>query len=284
MKARGIMQADVVTVTPEMSIAQGQRLMHDAGIRHLPVVSKDQLVGMVTDRDIRDAAPSPATTLSKGEINYQMDQTSIRTCMTPYVITASPDDDDVKMARALLNHRVGSVPVVENKHLVGMITEIDCLQVFVTSPGPEGQLAAAVEDYMQTDVITAAPETLVSTVLQQMRGHRIRHIPVVTESKQLVGLVTDRDIRQAGASDEPHLAQYDLNHLLQKMTVDTMMTTQLHTVRKQATVTEAGRLLLDHKIGCLPVVRDDDILDGIITVTDLLRAYVTQQETAGQVS
>lgn len=131
---------------------------------------------------------------------------------------------------------------------------------------------------MQTQVITAIPENLVHTVSQQMRGHRVRHVPVVTACGKLVGLVTDRDIRQIGASDEPHLAQYDLTYRLQKTTVKSIMTTQVYTVRGDPPVTAAGQRLLDHKISCLPVVRDDDMLAGIITVTDLLRAYVGWHE------
>ncbi len=239
MKVQDIMQVNVVTATPEMSLAQGQRLMHDEGIRHLPVVSGDRLIGMVSDRDLRDAAPSPATTLSKGEISYQLDHTPIRTCMTRHVITATPHDDTAQIVRTLLKHQFGGMPVVEGQRLVGMITETDCLRIFIDTRQDSADHAISssrqpdplVKTHMQTDVITVVPETLVSAVFQQMRGHHIRHIPVVTKEKQLVGLVTDRDIRRAGASDEPHLAQFDLNHLLQKVTVNTMMTTQLHTVK-----------------------------------------------------
>ena len=111
MKARNLMQADLVTATPDMSLAQGHRLMHDKGIRHLPVVSGTHLVGIVTDRDIRDAAPSIATTLTKGESNYQMDNTPIQTCMAHHVVTVEPGDDSVQVARMLVDHTFGCVPV-----------------------------------------------------------------------------------------------------------------------------------------------------------------------------
>jgi CBS domain-containing protein len=137
---------------------------------------------------------------------------------------------------------------------------------------------------MQTDVITAIPENLLSAVVQQMRGRRVRHVPVVTEWKQVIGLVSDRDIRQAVASDEPHLAQFDLNNLLQKMTIKSIMSEAIDTVKQETPVSEAGQLMLDHKYGCVPVVRDENILEGILTVTDLLRAYVEQEEAAGTAS
>src|SRR5512134_1437406 len=70
MQVGNVMQRTVVTVTPEMSLAEVQRLMREQRIRHLPVVSRKKLVGIVTDRNIRDAVPSPATTLSRSEIAY----------------------------------------------------------------------------------------------------------------------------------------------------------------------------------------------------------------------
>jgi len=133
MKVRDMMQQNLVTVTPTMSLAQVQRFMHDKRIRHLPVVRGHHLVGIVTDRDIRDASPSPATTLSKGEIQYQMDTTPVRSCMSRNVVTVHPDDDMVHAARILLDQKYGCVPVLEEKRLVGIITETDCLQAMLVA-------------------------------------------------------------------------------------------------------------------------------------------------------
>jgi acetoin utilization protein AcuB len=133
MKVGEIMQKDVVTATPNMSLAHVQRLMRDKRIRHIPVVSGKRLVGIVTDRDIRDASPSPATTLSRREINYQMDTTPIETCMSRVIITVHADDDLVQAARLLLEHKYGCIPVVAGTQLMGIITEIDCLQAFLAS-------------------------------------------------------------------------------------------------------------------------------------------------------
>ncbi|MDH3598469.1 MAG: CBS domain-containing protein [Candidatus Tectomicrobia bacterium] len=276
MKAQDIMQRDVATATPDISLAQGRRLMQDKSIRHLPIVSGAHLAGIVTDRDIREAAPSLATTLSKGEVNYQMDNVLLRTCMTRNVITVQPGEDTAQVAQLLIDHRFGCVPVVEDRRLLGMITEIDCLQAFVTST-QHGEVK--IKDVMHSSVMTATPENLVTAVVQQMRERRVRHVPVVTEGKKLVGILTDRDVRQAAASDEQHMAQYDLSYLLQKMTVKSIMTTHVHTVSGDAALAEAGQLMLHHKVGCLPVVRDADILEGIITVTDMLHAYVRLHET-----
>ena len=141
-----------------------------------------------------------------------------------------------------------------------------------------------VKDYMQATPITVTPEDLVSTASQRMRGVRIRHLPVVTAEHILVGVVTDRDVRQAGASDAPHMAEHELLYLLEKMTVKDIMTTQVVTVRSDTPLVGAGQIFLEKKFGCLPVVRNNNVLEGIITVTDLLRAYVQQHETVSSPS
>jgi acetoin utilization protein AcuB len=131
MQVQDVMQKTVVTVTPKMSLGQVQRLMREQRIRHLPVVSGKKLVGIVTDRDLREALPSPATTLSRGEIAYQMDTTPIETCMTTEVVTVLPDMELTQATRVLLDHRFGCLPVVAQGALVGVITEIDCLRAFL---------------------------------------------------------------------------------------------------------------------------------------------------------
>jgi len=138
-----------------------------------------------------------------------------------------------------------------------------------------------VKDSMRTQVTTVTPEMLVSTAYQlmTMRASRIRHLPVVTGQNVLVGMLTDRDVRRAGASDTPSMAEHELLYLLEKLRVRDIMTQDVVTVRGTTSLPEAGQLFLQRKFGCLPVVGDDNRLEGIITVTDLLRTYVEQSDT-----
>jgi acetoin utilization protein AcuB len=130
------MQPHVITATLAMSLAEAQRVMRDRHIRHLPVVSGQRLVGMITDRDLREATPSPATTLTRGEIAYRMETTTVATCMTRDVIVASPGFTMIDAARRLEQRKIGCLPVVDNGALVGIVTEMDCVRAFLeTSPG-----------------------------------------------------------------------------------------------------------------------------------------------------
>jgi acetoin utilization protein AcuB len=133
MHVETMMQSPMVTATPEMSLAAVHRLMRQHHIRHVPVVSGKRLVGMITDRDIRTAMPSPATTYTKGEIAYQMDTTPVKACMTTPVVWIRPDVDMAQAARLLLEHTFGCLPVVDNGNLVGVVTEIDCVGAFLIS-------------------------------------------------------------------------------------------------------------------------------------------------------
>jgi acetoin utilization protein AcuB len=135
MHIRTMMQTEIMTVTPDTSLAAAQRLMHAQRIRHLPVVSGTRLVGIVTDRDIREAVPSPATTLSRGEIAYQLDTTPVKTCMTREVVWITPDMPMVQAAWILLDRKFGCLPVVEAGTLIGVVTELDCLQAFLAAEG-----------------------------------------------------------------------------------------------------------------------------------------------------
>jgi CBS domain-containing protein len=279
MQVVDMMQTHIVTATPDMSLAQAQRHMHDHCIRHLPVVVDTALVGLVSDRDIRDVLPSPATTLSKGEILYQMDTVSIKTCMTENIVTIPPEADAVQVALRLLDSKFGCLPVVDRGQLVGIVTDIDFLRGFLAAAAPAGEFMQ-VKDYMRTELYTVAQDDPVSAAYQRMYVSRIRHLPVVEEGQRLVGIITDRDIRQVHASDDPHLMEYELMDLLRKMTVRQAMTRHVITVREDTPMADAGQLLLDHRFGGLPVIRDDMVLVGIVTVADLIRAYVQQHEVA----
>ena len=133
MQVGAMMQKQLITATPDMPLADVQRLMQEHQIRHVPVVSGKRLVGIITDRDLREASPSPATTLTRGEIAYQLATTPVKQCMTQDVVWVGPDIDIVQATSLLLQRKYGCLPVVDKGTLVGIITELDCLRAFLDS-------------------------------------------------------------------------------------------------------------------------------------------------------
>ncbi len=126
------MISNPITVSSDFSILEAQRLLRTHGFRRLPVVDKGVLVGIVTDRDLKDAAPSKATSLSVFELNYLLSKLTIRDIMHTPVYTVSPDDPIEVAALMMEEHKISGLPVVEDGDIVGMITITDLLQAFIS--------------------------------------------------------------------------------------------------------------------------------------------------------
>jgi acetoin utilization protein AcuB len=125
------MKRDPVTVKKDDSFRYALKLIRKEGIRHLPVIENKRVVGIVTDRDLRQAAPSPATTLEVHELNFLLERLKIEAIMTKKVITIGQDTSLLEAAKLLLTHKIGCLPVVDGDELVGIITEGDMLRALV---------------------------------------------------------------------------------------------------------------------------------------------------------
>ncbi|HJS28443.1 MAG TPA: CBS domain-containing protein [Anaerolineales bacterium] len=131
-----------------------------------------------------------------------------------------------------------------------------------------------VRDWMTPDPITITPETSLPQARRLMLEQKIRRLPVTRHGK-LVGIVTLGDIREAQPSDATTLSVYETNYLLDRLTARDFMTANPVTVAPEAPIGEAARLMLEHKVGGLPVL-EDGILLGIITETDLCRLLIAE--------
>ena len=129
-----------------------------------------------------------------------------------------------------------------------------------------------ISDLMITSPITADPQMPVLEARQLMIAKRIRHL-LVMDGPKLAGILTDRDIRLNMPSPATSLTIWELNYLIARMTVGSVMTKKLVTVGPRQDAREAALLMLDNRVGALPVV-DRGQLVGIVTETDLLRAFV----------
>lgn len=176
-------QRKPITISPDASFFEARNLIHEKGIRHLPVVDKNnKLVGIVTDRDIRQAAPSDATLLSVQELNYLLGKLKVSAFMTPKdkLITITPDALIEEAVQLMHDHKIGSLPVVEGSKLYGIFTETDVLDHFVDIFGFKQKgtrLTLALED---------KPGTLLE-ILQVFKKHNVNVISIVTPSFMVEG-------------------------------------------------------------------------------------------------
>ena len=130
-----------------------------------------------------------------------------------------------------------------------------------------------VRELMTREPLSVSLDTPVVDARRTMLEHRFRHL-LVTDGGRLAGIITDRDIRLNLPSPATSLSVWEINYLLARMTVASVMTTGVITVDPERDAVEAARIMLDHKIGALPVV-DAGRVVGIMTETDILRAFAT---------
>jgi acetoin utilization protein AcuB len=136
-----------------------------------------------------------------------------------------------------------------------------------------------VRELMSGALITARPDLPVLDARHLMVEKRIRHLVVTDERGELAGIVTDRDIRLNLPSQATSLSVWEMNYLLTRLTVGKVMTSSVITVGPDRDARDAAQLMLDHRIGALPVV-DGGRPIGIVTETDLLRAFVRSADAA----
>ncbi len=132
MLVRKRMSTKPVTITSDVPITEALRVMRENRVRRLPVLDADgKLIGIVSEKDLLYASPSPATSLSIYEMHYMLSRLLVTELMTPDPITVTPDMLLEEAAIIMADNKIGGLPVVEDGKLVGIITETDIFKVFL---------------------------------------------------------------------------------------------------------------------------------------------------------
>ncbi len=130
------MSKNLITVDVDDSMQAAMKLMKENGIRMLPVLKKDKLVGVVTDRDLKRASASDATTLDIHELLYLISKIKVQSVMTKNPITVPRNYTVEETAEVLLKHKISGAPVVDqNGKVVGVITQTDLFRVLISLTG-----------------------------------------------------------------------------------------------------------------------------------------------------
>jgi acetoin utilization protein AcuB len=147
MPVRNLMSQKLITVSYEDSVLKASKLMKDNRIQHLPVLKQGRLAGIVSDRDLKEAQPSKATTLDIHELYYLLDKLTVGSVMPSRLFTISPDATVEKAAAVMLQHNISALPVVNPQgDLQGIITKGDVFRAFVSISGIyQGDLAMGFE-------------------------------------------------------------------------------------------------------------------------------------------
>jgi acetoin utilization protein AcuB len=160
-----------LTVSPETPVLEALRLLKERGFRRLPVVEGSKLIGIVTDKDLKDAMPSKATTLSVWEMNYLLAKLTVREVMATEVLTVNSLETLEDAALRMQERKLGGVPVLDNAGaLVGILTITDVLgalirvlglkeggvRVTLEVPDQPGALGVAVEAIKPSNILSVA--------------------------------------------------------------------------------------------------------------------------------
>lgn len=125
----------VVNVPPDMAIQDALQLMKKEGIRRTPVVKDGKLVGIVSDKDLLNASPSQATSLSVWELHYLLSKITVSEVMTKSVIVVTEDTPIEEAARIMADNKIGGLPVMRGSGVVGIITETDIFRLMLELTG-----------------------------------------------------------------------------------------------------------------------------------------------------
>jgi CBS domain-containing protein len=264
------MSSPVVTVSPDTSLTEAREILSEEHIRALPVVKNNKLVGIITRRGLLRVDLSFLIDES-WHSGADMDHETVLDVMTKNPLTVRPDAQLPKAARIMLENKITALPVLEKDNLVGILTNSDFLR-FIIEEYPTLKKNIYVNNYMTDEVVTVEKETTLLEAHRLMGVKRIRSLPVV-DDETLVGIVTRTDLMSSDPSRLASSQKQDLSLKVLTQPVEKVMSKPLYTISPDAELPEAAKLMLENKVHCLPVMKDNELV-GIITESDLFLMIV----------
>jgi acetoin utilization protein AcuB len=169
-----VMKKQLVTIPPTLSLNEAMAVIKEKNIDHLLVVdASDRLVGIVSDRDLKKSMASPATTLSKHELNYLLEQTQVDVIMVKRIIAITPDTTIERAARIMQQNNISCLPVMDHEKLVGIITTTDVMEVLLQAIGME-------TDSMRFTVLVKDRVGVMADICNLLRNNNINIRSLVT--------------------------------------------------------------------------------------------------------
>ena len=260
-----IMTAAPRTVAPETPLDEALKVMDATYVRHLPVVGESgRLVGLVSDRDLLEATGWLPGTARIDESGVRHRASRVGEIMKTQVVTASPEDTVVTAAVDLVGRHIGCLPILRQGILIGIVSESDVVGAYlrhVEALREHDESNPSIEHVMTWHPTTIACDATIAEARRIMRVDDIRHLPVV-EAGQLVGMLSDRDLRRAYGMGRSKDAS-----------VEDVMSRDVVTLSTLARAKDAAAAFLRNRISALPVIDESGaqrLLVGIVTVTDML--------------
>lgn len=260
--------APVMTLGPEDSINDALFMMKKNDIKRIVVVNNDIPVGMVTERDI-------GRFLQNDKTSRMLNQIHLNEIMSRNIFAISKDQDEllVQCAIRMDAFQIGSIVIVDDEKLVGIVTKSDLTKNFSNSFAG----AFKVKDYMNTKMITCRKSDSLLFALTMLNRNKIARLVVTDNDGRPVGIISyDTFLRNSRYFE--FKKQNTRDYLLpqdsaKELLVSDLVGNELLTVESNDDLAKAARLMVEYNISGIPVVDENGNLEGVISATDVIRAY-----------
>ena len=271
-----VMNPEVFVVQENQQVGHARNLMISHGISRVVVVNDDDIpVGMVTEKDLTRKLKGKGPQWKSRPI----DKISIKRVMSSNPITARPNDKIQKAIELLIKNKIGSIPIVDEDGIAGIITKTDLMKVYTDKLRGKWK----VSDLMTPDVITVNENHSIAHVIRTMEDNKIGKIVVIRDNEP-VGIITPENISFAHVEDPETGVNVEKIYFIRNsdgkakrnvrvvsmMTAGDIMRNHMTKISGNEDAAVAADMMIENKVNGLPVV-DGDSLVGVITKTDLIR-------------
>ena len=266
-----MMQRTVAAVSEEDPLSLALQVMLWQRIHHLPVLRGGHVVGVISETDLLKHSE-----YTNGQRNLRG---NVRDAMSREVVTIDPEGSLSDAAARLAVGNVGCLPVVQAGKLVGIVTTTDVLAETALAPvRSDGIEHLGVRDAMAQDVISVFPDQPLLDATATMVKHGVRHLPVVDGTQRVVGMLSDRDVRQVVGDPLGVFDDAARRSRLQATKVSDAMTPDPRCLLIEDPLSSAVELFASERFGAVPVVDADERLAGLLSYVDVLRCVAEHLE------
>ena len=259
MQIKNLMSEELITVDKDQNLTDALKLLRKHNVSRLPVTNNKELVGIISERDISNALGS-----SKYE-SMPPSRLHVSSVMVQDVITVPQSMQLDEVARIMLDNGIGSVPVMDDDKMVGIVSKAD----FVTLASGIAFDKITVKEVMTKDLIVVSPTERIVHARRQMIEGNVGRLPVV-EDGEIVGMITSKDLMRAFIEFRKSVPEKYQKSQIKDLLVEDIMSLNPTVVSKDMSITEISDIIQETGYNGLPVVESNEVV-GIITQTDILR-------------
>ena len=259
MQIKNLMSEDLIIIDKDQNLSDALKLLRKNNVSRLPVVNNKELVGIISERDIAAKLGS-----SKYE-SMPASRLHISSVMVKDVCTVPETMQLGEVAKIMLEKGIGSVPVMCEDKMVGIVSKAD----FVTLAVGIAFDKITVKEIMTKDLVVVSPTDRLIHARRQMMEAHVGRVPVLDDEK-LVGVVTSKDLMRAFIDFRKHVPEKYQKSQIKEVLVESIMSTNPTVTSKDATISEVANIMMETGYNGLPVVEEGKVV-GIITQTDILR-------------